>query len=98
MTTAYEVRLQVAPQSSARSLKDVLQQALADTGEFERSPQIDQLPEDDPALLVTLWIDSADTSTAQQEARAAIGKALVAAGLDEDAAKIRDAQVVQPGG
>lgn len=98
MTTAYEVRLQVAPQSSARSLKDVLEQALADSGEFERAPQIDQLPEDDPALLVTLWIDSADTSTAQQEARAAIGKALVAAGLDEDAATIRDAQVVQPGG
>lgn len=98
MATSYEVRLTVAPESSARSLKDVLGQAMSDSGSFVRAPRIDQLPEDDPALMVTLWVDSADSSTAEQDARQALDDAVKAAGLDRDAATVRDVEVVQPGG
>jgi hypothetical protein len=93
MATSYEVHLRVQPESSARSLRDVLTQTLAHTGDFARSPQVDQLPEDDPMLLVTLWLDADDASTAQLAAGEAVRKALTDAGLDVGAAVIRDADV-----
>jgi len=90
MATSYEVQLRVRPEASARSLKDVLGQTLADSGRFVRAPEVEQLPDDDPALLVTIWVDSADASTAQQEARDALRGAVRSAGLDEGAVTIDD--------
>lgn len=91
MATAYEVQLRVRPESSARSLKDVLGQTLADSGRFDRAPEIEQLPDDDPTLLVTIWLDGDDASTAEQDATDAVREAVRAAGLDQDAATIDDA-------
>ena len=90
MATSYEVQMRVRPEASARSLKDVLGQTLADSGRFARAPEIVQLPEDDPTLLVTIWVDGADASTAQQDARDALREAVRAAGLDEGAVTIND--------
>jgi hypothetical protein len=82
------VQLRVRPEASARALTDVLGQTLADTGRFTRAPEIEQLPDDDPTLLVTIWVDGADASTAQQDAVAALHDAVRAAGLDEAAATV----------
>lgn len=90
MATSYEVQMRVHPEASARSLKDVLLQTLADSGRFPRTPEIEQLPDDDPTLLVTIWVDGADSSTAQQDAADALREAVRAAGLDEGAVTIDD--------
>jgi hypothetical protein len=90
MATAYEVQMRVRPEASARSLKDVLEQALADSGRFARSPEIEQLPDDDPTLLVTLWLDGDDVSTAERDAIDALREAVRAAGLDDDAVTVDD--------
>jgi hypothetical protein len=91
MATSYEVQLRVKPEASARSLKDVLGQTLSDSGRFDRSPEIVQLPDDDPTLLVTIWLDGDDTSTAKRAAIDAVEEAVRAAGLDRDAVVIDDA-------
>ena len=91
MATSYEVQMRVRPEASARSLKDVLGQTLSDSGRFDRSPEIAQLPDDDPTLLVTIWLDGDDTSTAEQDAVEAVRDATRAAGLDQDAVTIVDA-------
>jgi hypothetical protein len=90
VATSYEVQMRVRPEASARSLKDVLSQTLADSGRFVRPPEIEQLPDDDPTLLVTIWVDGADASTAQQDAADALRGAVRAAGLDHDAVTIDD--------
>jgi hypothetical protein len=91
VATAYEVQMRVRPEASARSLKDVLGQTLADSGRFSRAPEIEQLPDDDPTLLLTFWLDGDDASTAEQEAVDALREAVRAAGLDQDALTIDDA-------
>ena len=91
MATAYEVQVRVRPEASARSLKDVLGQTLADSGRFTRAPEIEQLPDDDPTLLVTIWLDRDDASTAEQDAVDALHRAVTAAGLGEDAVRVDDA-------
>lgn len=90
--TTYEVFLTVAPETSATALRDVLRQTLSAKGS-SRSPTVEQLPEDDPALIVTMWMDAADSSEARLAAGEALREALRDAGLDEDAASIRDSAV-----
>jgi hypothetical protein len=91
VATAYEVQLRVRPEASARSLKDVLGQTFVDSGRYARPPEIEQLPDDDPTLLVTIWLDGDDASTAEQDAVAAVRDAVRSAGLDQDALTIDDA-------
>jgi hypothetical protein len=91
MATSYEVRLHVQPRGSVTSLKDALTRTLAGSDRFDRAPEIEQRPDDDPTLLVTMWLAADDASTAQQEGAAAIRSALDAAGLDQDDARIGDA-------
>jgi hypothetical protein len=97
VATSYEVRLHVRPQGSVTSLKDVLTRTLADSDRFSRTPEIEQLPDDDPRLLVTIWIDGEDASTAEQDAAAAIRAAVSAAGLEPDAIRIGDGSATSSG-
>ena len=92
MATTYEVFLTVAPEGSATALRDVLLRTLSAKG-FPRSPTVEQLPEDDPALVVTMWMEAADASEARLAADQAVRDALRDAGLREDAASIRDSAV-----
>jgi hypothetical protein len=88
VATTYEVFLTVEPDRSTTALQDVLRSALAGTG--ERSPQVDRLPEDDAALMVTMWLQAGDSSEARLAAEDRLREALRAAGLTENAAVIRD--------
>lgn len=88
MATTYEVVLTVEPDRSTTGLQDVLRAALAGTG--ERAPEVDRLPEDDAALIVTMWLSAADSSEARLAADEKVRQALGTAGLDPQAVVIRD--------
>ena len=92
MATAYEVYLTVTPEASATALADVLRRTLR-SQHFTRSPTIDETPEDDAALVVSLWLDAGDASEARLAATDAVRRALRDAGLSEGAATIRDSAV-----
>ena len=89
----FEVSLHVHSSGSITSLRDVLQQSLREVRDFEGAPTIEVSGDDDPDLLVTLFLQAEDASAAQRDARAALEQALTDVGVTGSTIDVGDSDV-----